>query len=110
MPPLCFFAFSGVFFNNSKGENEMSVAAESVITKQLVFKQEVTGTARKTGKPFRMVELHDPRSLENTKFFLREGSSVNAHGLAFGDKVLASFSAEILYGKMEFVLDALQKA
>lgn len=82
---------------------------DTAIKKEFVFKQAVEGTSKRSNKPYRMVELHDPKTLENTKFFLREGSTVNTTGLNFRDRVLATFSADITFGRLEFVLESLEK-
>lgn len=83
---------------------------DAAIKKEMIFKQAVEGTSKRSNKPYRMVELHDEKTLENTKFFLREGSTVNTSGLQFKDRVIATFTAEMMFGRMEFVLDALEKA
>lgn len=38
--------------------------------KVYVFKQYHAGTAKASGKPFKMLELHDSQTLENTKYYL----------------------------------------
>lgn len=82
---------------------------DTVIRKEFIFKQAVEGTSKRSNKPYRMVELHDPKTLENTKFFLREDSKVNTSGLNFRDRVVATFSADTTFGRLEFVLESLEK-
>jgi len=79
------------------------------IRKQFIFKQEVSGTSKRSNRPYRMIELHDEATLDNTKFFLREDSKVDTTGLKFKDRVMASFSAEMVHGRLEFVLDSLER-
>jgi len=56
-----------------------------------------------------MIELHDPSTLENVSFFIREGSSVSTTGINFKDRVLASFGMEVVYGKLQPALHQLKK-
>lgn len=77
--------------------------------KQMVFKEETKGTSKKSGKDFHMLVLHDPETLENISFFLREDSSVTAEGIKFKEKVNATFTMEFEYGRLQPVLQSLTK-
>lgn len=77
--------------------------------KQMVFKEENKGTSKKSGNPFHMIVLHDPETLENISFFLRDGSRVSAEGLKFKDKVNATFTMEFEFGRLQPVLQSLAK-
>lgn len=78
--------------------------------KEMLFKSFTEGTGRKTGKPYRMVELHDPVSLDNVQFFLDDSSTVSVDGLQLRDKVIATFGMDVRYGRVQPVLQSLKKA
>lgn len=87
----------------------MTMGTMQLMTKEFVFKKDETGTSKKSGGSFRVVELHDPTTLENTPFFIREGQNVSTVGIQFKDKVVASFGMDIIYGKAQLVLQSLIK-
>lgn len=77
--------------------------------KPFVFKKDDTGKSKKTGRDFRVIELHDPNTLENTSFFVRDHQTINTAGIQFKDKVIASFTMDIMYGRAELVITAIRK-
>lgn len=77
--------------------------------KQMLFKEENQGTSKKSGKDFHMVVLHDPETLENITFFLRDDSKVSAEGIRLKDKVNATFTMEFEFGRLQPVLQSLTK-
>lgn len=86
---------------------QMNVGAT---VKQMLFKEFQEGISKKSGNPYRMVVLHDPKSLDNISFFLEENSSINVNGLQLRDKVEAIFSMEFRYGRLQPVLQSIKKA
>lgn len=78
--------------------------------KPFVFKKDDTGKSKKTGRDFRVIELHDPNTLENTSFFVRDHVNISTHGLQFKDKVIASFQMDIMFGRAELVIMSIRKA
>ncbi|MDO3682095.1 hypothetical protein [Paenibacillus ehimensis] len=86
------------------------VPMANVITQEFLFKGEMSGTSKKSGNPYRSIELHDPNSLENMSFFLDPGNSVNTTGIQFRDKVFAEFAMEFRFGKLQPILKNLKKA
>lgn len=79
-------------------------------TQQMVFKSYKEDTSKKSGKPYRMVELHDPQSLDNVSFFLDAESPITVEGLQLHDKVTATFGMEVRFGRIQPVLQGLRKA
>ena len=76
---------------------------------EFLFKGSNSGTSRKSGKPYSMIELHDVASLENTNFFLEPDQVVNTEGIKFKDKVEATLEMTIQNGRPGFKLIALAK-
>lgn len=81
----------------------------NLITQEFTFKEFMTGTSKKTGKPFYMVQLHDFVTLENMNFFLQPDSNVSTNGINFKDKVRASFSMQFQFGELKPVLQSIVK-
>lgn len=75
--------------------------------KQMLFKEEVTGTSKKTGEPYRMIVLHDPETLDNISFFIDQDSKISVTGLKLKDKVNANFEIGFKYGKPQMLLNSL---
>lgn len=75
--------------------------------KDFVFKSDASGT--KNGRNWRSIELHDPITLDNTRFFVQEGQNVSTAGINFKDKVKASLFMDIRFGKPELVLAEVKK-
>lgn len=88
----------------------MSTSQMQLLTRDFIFKSDHTGTSKKSGQPYRVIELHDPVSLDNTRFFIRDGQNVSTSGINFGMKVVASFGMDIVYGKTELALQSIRKA
>lgn len=89
--------------------NEQVATNVNVIQQEFLFKQVMTGTGKKSGKPFTMVELHDPATLENMNFFLQPDSKVSTFGINFRDKVLAAFTMQFQFGELKPVLQSIVK-
>lgn len=81
-----------------------------LLTKEFIFKSDHTGKSKKSGQDFRVIELHDPVTLDNTRFFIRDGQNVSTSGINFGMKVIAAFGMDIVYGRTELVLQSIRKA
>lgn len=79
-------------------------------TQEFLFKQDYVGVGKKDGKPFRFIELHDPKTLENTRFFIEPDSTLSTQGFILKDKVKAGFAMEIKFGRPATVLTQLLKA
>lgn len=81
-----------------------------VIAKEFLFKSSNSGTSRRTGKEYSMIELHDVSTLENTNFFLEPGQDIPTDGFNLKDKVEAKLEMTILAGgRPGFKLIALTK-
>lgn len=96
------------------GQNEASThpvdqVMNNVVRQRFLFKGSMAGTSKKSGRPYSQVELHDPNSLENMAFFLDPDSTVNTTGIQFRDPVMAEFSMEFRFGKLQPVLQKIQK-
>lgn len=76
--------------------------------KKFIFKSRRQGTSRNDNQ-YHMIELHDPKSLENTTFFVQEGVTIDSTIFTFKDEVMADLDMEIRNGKPEFVLIGLSK-
>ncbi|MCL6664554.1 hypothetical protein [Paenibacillus amylolyticus] len=79
------------------------------MAKEFLFKSSNSGTSRKSGKPYSMIELHDVASLENTNFFLEPDQSISTDGFRLKDKVEATLEMTIQNGRPGFKLVALTK-
>lgn len=88
---------------------QATTLTNNVIKQEFLFKGEMSGTSKKSGRPYHQVELHDPNTLENMSFFLEQNSSVNTTGILFRDKVVAEFSMEFRFGNLQPVLQKIQK-
>lgn len=75
-----------------------------------IFKQDYAGVnTKRNNEPFRFIELHDPKTLENTRFFLDVDSTIKTEQMMLKDKVKANFGFEIRFGKPQIILVQLQK-
>ena len=81
----------------------------NVITGIYLFKKDYQGIGKKSNKAFRLIELHDVQTLDNTSFFLPEDTKIPVNGFQTRDKVEGSFVMEILYGEPKLVLQSLRK-
>jgi len=79
----------------------------SYLEKEMIFKKDESGKG-KSGRPFRVVELHDPQSLENVPCFIQEGTFVDTTGIMFKDRVTASFGMDIVFGRPQMVLKSIK--
>lgn len=79
------------------------------MVKQFIFKTGNSGTSKKSGKEYCMIELHDPETLENSQFFQREGKFINFTGIGFKDKVEAGFEMGVFNGRPALELSTLRK-
>lgn len=78
--------------------------------KNYVFKNKHTGTSKSTKKPFTMVELHDPITLENTTYFLQDGVEIpDLDSFKIKDKVAATLDIGVFNGKTVVNLLGLKK-
>ncbi|MBD7971371.1 hypothetical protein [Paenibacillus gallinarum] len=75
--------------------------------KVMVFKESFSGTGKKSEKPFTMIELHDPSTLENAKFFLRQDQVIDTSKMKFKDEVIATFEMGIQNGTPRMELASL---
>lgn len=82
---------------------------QNIMTQDFLFKEDQQGTSKKTGKPFRILTLHDPVTLDNAEFFLDEESPISTNGFKLRDKVRASFTMQMRWGKLTTVITALEK-
>lgn len=78
--------------------------------KVMLFKSYKEDISKKSGNPYRMVELHDPESLDNVSFFLDADSPISVEGLKLRDKVEVMFGMDVRYGRIQPVLQSLKKA
>lgn len=78
--------------------------------KRYLFKNEFSGTSKKTGNAFRTVELHDPVTLENTTFFHDVNVPLDTTGLRFKDPVIVVHGVQNYQGKPNLTLVTIKKA
>ena len=91
--------------------SENAAQAQGVMQKEMIFKSENEGTSKKPPyRNFRVIELHDPITLDNVSFFQRDGYIIPTEGLKFKDRVIASVGMDIVYGKLQSILVGLRKA
>ena len=76
--------------------------------KEFIFKSVNSGTSKKNGRPFVMVELHDPQTLENTSFFIPDGRHIETSQIVFKDNVIAELSMDFAYGRPQLNLIGLE--
>jgi hypothetical protein len=76
---------------------------------QMVFIETVKGTGKESKKPFTILKLHDPVTLQNADFFLREDHGLNIDQFKFKDKLAVDFGMEIQYGKPQTVIKTVTK-
>lgn len=96
--------------SNVTGQQAAAMQSMAFLTKEMIFKKDENGTSKKTGNSFRVVELHDPATLDNISLFIREGTFVDTTGIQFKDKVHASFGMDFVFGKPQMVLKDIKKA
>lgn len=75
----------------------------------MIFKSTFSGKSKNTQQPFTMIELHDPETLENAKFFLRDGQQIDTSTLKFKEKITVKFEMGIQNGQPRMELAALSK-
>jgi hypothetical protein len=83
--------------------------ANQIIEKYL-FKKDFTGKGKKPPyNDFRLIELHNSETLENTTFFVDVEAPIKTTDLKLRDCVEAAFSMKVLYGEAKLVLESLKK-
>lgn len=87
----------------------MSSISGNVMQQDFLFKDDNAGTSKKTGRPYRILQLHDQATLDNVDFFLDEDSTISTEGFKLKDKVKASFTMQLRFGKLTPVIVQLQK-
>lgn len=78
--------------------------------KSYVFKSYREGTTKASGKPYKMLELHDPNTLENTTYYLKEHQVINHTTYKLHDKVTVTHGIETFNGKAQLTVEAMRKA
>lgn len=88
--------------------NQMT--GNAFLTQDMIFKRDATIPNKKDqSRPFRVIELLDPNTLDVVSLFVRDGAVINTTGIQFHDTVVASFGMEFLYGKPQMVLKGIDK-
>lgn len=77
--------------------------------KVMIYKDEKKDISKKSNKPYHVLELHDPETLENVRFFLKEDTTVNTDGLKFKDKVKVEFVMSFQFGQLQPMISKLTK-
>lgn len=78
--------------------------------KAYVFKQYREGANKTSGKPYKILELHDPNTLENTTFYLKEHQNIEIlKTLKLHDKVNATHGVEVFNGKAQITVENIRK-
>jgi len=78
------------------------------MNKGYIFKEGNKGLSKQQ-KPFNMVELHDPETLENTKFFVKPDVPLDPSIFKRHDKVTAHLAMGIYNGRPNLELVGLTK-
>lgn len=76
---------------------------------EMVFKSYHEGESRNNNK-WRKVTLHDPTTLDNADFFLKDEVSLDKNQFKFKDKVIARVGMEVYNGTPRMALIGLKKA
>lgn len=81
------------------------------MNKTYLFKSYHEGTGKTSKKPFRILELHDQQSLENTQYFLQESQELPALiSLKFKDSVDVVHGIAVFNGKPNMTIESIVKA
>lgn len=79
--------------------------------KNYIVKQAAEGTSKKSGNKYRMVELHDPTTLENTVYYLRDNQQhIDLKPLSFKQEVLVTHGIETFNGQAKLTIESIQIA
>lgn len=87
----------------------MSSLQGNIMTQDFLFKDDNAGISKKSGKAYRILTLHDPKTLDNVDFFLDGDCTISTEGFQIKDKVKAAFTMELRFGKLQPVIVQLTK-
>jgi hypothetical protein len=80
----------------------------NVITEEHLFLKDFTGKSKKPPfNDFRLIELHDPETLENVSYFLPSDSTIPKGIFQLKQKVQATFGKQVMFGEAKLVLKSL---
>jgi hypothetical protein len=75
------------------------------------FKNYFEGSNKTTGKPFRILELHDYDTWTNTTYYLKPGQQLpELNNLKIKDKVIVTHGVETYQNKPQLTVEAIRKA
>jgi hypothetical protein len=74
---------------------------------KMIFLEVSKGIGKKSEKPFTVLKLHDPDTLQNADFFLPEDHKLKLEGLKFKDQVLVEYGMQIQYGQPRTVVQSI---
>lgn len=79
--------------------------------KNYLFKSYTEGTGKTSHKPFRILELHDIDTLENTQFFIPQGHSLPAlPTLKLKDAVEIEHGITVFNGRPNMTVETISKS
>lgn len=76
---------------------------------ELIFMADKTLTKKDKSGDFRIIELHDPVSLEKVSFFVEPSQIIDTTGIVFKDKVKVTYGNIIRFGRPQTILEKLEK-
>lgn len=74
------------------------------------YRELFEGKAKKTGKPFTVLKLHNPDTLEPVEFFLQDSDQVDCTGLKRKDVVIVTLRQDVFQGRVQLAVAAIRKA
>lgn len=78
------------------------------MNKNYLFKSYYEGVGKTSKKSFRMLELHDIESLENTQFFIPEGKELSILStLKFKDVIEVEHGVAVFNGKANMTVEKI---
>lgn len=87
----------------------MSTVTGTTFVQDFLFKGDESGISKKNGNEWRRLTLHDPATLDNLDFFLDESSEVTTAGLKLKDKVQATMTMALRFGRLQPVVLSVVK-
>lgn len=73
------------------------------------FRELFSGNAKKDNKPFRILKLHDPETLEPAEFFLNDTVAISTVGIVRKDFVLVHHELQQMNGRQSLVVTTMNK-
>lgn len=73
------------------------------------FKEDTGWKSGKNNKPYRIITVHDPETLENMQFFINAGQDIDTSELTFKDDCQIVTGITVIGGRAIPTLEMVQK-